>query len=234
VSRSQLGLPALVAIVASAALVVLAVGWFAVVAPQRHRAESAAHAVEQAQTQIRAVQQSERQAVPTPEKQPVIRTADLYRIVKAMPSTQDQPDLLLELDQVARASGVTVLTITPRGATAANGYTTVPIDLTLTGDYYALTDLLYRLRALVAVRHGALDATGRLFSVESLTLTPVGSGKTLNAALTVDAFVYGTVPGASASTTTTTTTTQSTTTSTSTTSTDSTTSTAGTTAGSGG
>lgn len=235
-SRPQLGLPALVAIVAAAALVVLAAGWFVVVAPQRQRAENAARAVQQSQSEIRALEQTGRPVATPPEKQPVIRTADLYRIAKAMPSMQDQPDLLLSLDQLARASGVTVLTIKPGAATAADGYSTVPIDLTLTGDYYALTDLLYRLRTLVAVRNGALDASGRLFSVDSIALTPTDSGKTLNAAVTVDAFVYGTVPGASVATTAATTT-QSTSTSTSTTSTSttSTTTTAtGTTTGSGG
>lgn len=233
-SRAQLGVPALAAIVASAALLVLAVGWFAVVAPQRHRAQSATHAVEQTQTQIAAVQ-GVVQTPTTPEKQPLIETADIYRILKAMPSLVDEPDVLLQIDQVARAAGVDVLTITPHNPTAGATYTTVPIDLTVLGDYYSITDMLYRLRAFVAVRHGALDASGRLYSVSSIALAPTGiGGRHLTGQLTVNAYVYGTVAGADGSTTTSAAATSATsTTSTSTTSTTSTTTT-GTTTGSGG
>ncbi len=186
--------PAVVAMIVSAGLLVLGAGWFVVVAPQRHDAAAAADQVNQTQARIHQLEAAAAAAAAsdTPAaKQPVIRTADLYRISKAMPSSEDQPDLLLELDQVARAAGVTVLTITPGAGSASGDYTSVPIDLSVTGDFYSLSDLLYRLRALVAVRHGALDATGRLFSVSSLALNPAGAGKTLNADLTVNAFVYG-------------------------------------------
>jgi Tfp pilus assembly protein PilO len=226
VKTISLAPPVLVAVLAAVGVLVLGAGWFAVVAPQRHDAASAAAQVNRTKSQIEQLEKAaSTQAAGGTARQPAIRTADLYRITKAMPSTEDQPDLLLELDQVARAAGVDVVTIEPQAAHAADTYTTVPIDLSVTGDFYALTDLLYRLRALVAVRHGALDATGRLFAVSSLALSPVGTGKTLNANLTVDAFVYGTADVTS--------TTASTTTSTSTTSTDATSTDATTTSASG-
>lgn len=211
---------ATVALIIAADLLVLGAGWFLLVLPQRHQAASTALAVNQTQAQILQAEaaQAAAAAPQTTPKQPEIRTADLYRLAKAMPSDADMPDLLLELDQVARASGVTVLSITPTSPTAANGYEVVPVRLTFTGDFYALTDLMYRLRALVAVRHGALDASGRLFSVDSLSLAPTGKGKDLSASVTVNAFQYGggttSSAGATPTTTTGSTTTASTTTTT--------------------
>lgn len=205
-------------------VILLTAGWFLVVSPQRHHAASAAADVALMRAQIQSAR--EHPVAPqtaAPQKQPAIQTSLLYRVEKAMPDTEDQPDLLLELDQVARAAGVTVLTIAPGTAAGAGAYSSIPIQLTAQGDFYGLTDLLYRLRALVAVHHGALDSTGRLFSVDSVQLAPL-KGKQLSADISVEAFVYGTAASASTATTTSSTTTGTTSTSTTTTTTTSSTS----------
>ncbi len=70
-----------------------------------------------------------------------------------MPSILDMPDLLLELDQTASAAGVSLTSIAPTApATDPAGYSTVKVALNATGNFYSLTDLLYRLRNLVYVR----------------------------------------------------------------------------------
>ena len=102
----------------------------------------------------------------------------------------------------------------------------MPISVTFDGTFYDLADLLYRLRSLVEVHAGTLDATGRLFSVDSLSFaqSPQQSFPHIEATLVIDAYVYG-VSSAPASvapppaTTTETTTTTSTTDTTATTST---------------
>ena len=84
-----------------------------------------------------------------------------------------------------------------------------------------LVDFLYRLRSLVTVQAGRLDATGRLFAVDTLTFneSPLHFPQ-IQATLVIDAFVYGTgVPAASVPVTPTTTTTGETTTSSTTTTT---------------
>lgn len=201
--------PALVALILAAEVILLAAGWFLVVAPQRAHARSIANAAALTKAQIaeaRTFVPSSGNAASLP-KQPAIRTSLLYRLAKAMPSTEDQPDLLLQIDQVARAAGVTLLSIAPAQPTAGDGFTVVPISLTASGDFYGLTDMLYRLRALVAVRHGGLNASGRLFAVQSVTLTPSGTGKQLSADVSVNAYVYGTTLASVASGVTTTATT---------------------------
>jgi Tfp pilus assembly protein PilO len=109
-----------------------------------------------------------------------------------MPSVENLPDILIELNDVAKAAGIRLDSISPAAPTTGNGMQIVPINLQFSGDYYSITDLLYRLRALVAVRHGQLEATGRLFSVKSISLAPSGtSASTLGAAVSIETYIYG-------------------------------------------
>ena len=112
------------------------------------------------------------------------------------------PDVLLELDQVARAAGVIVGTVTPRPRLGIGlPYSTVQIQLIFAGNFYSLTDLLYRLNSLVAVRDGELDSSGRLFSVNSISVSKSGNGNLLNATVTVTAYIYGAADASAAATT---------------------------------
>lgn len=121
---------------------------------------------------------------------PQIKTADVYRLETAMPSIADMPDLLLELDQTAAAAGVSIDSISPKAApsTDSASYSTVDISLDATGNFYSIMDLLYRLRNMVYVRGGALEANGRIFSVTSIKLAPVDSQE--SASITLETYVY--------------------------------------------
>jgi len=125
---------------------------------------------------------------------PKIRVADIYRLAKAMPSTTDMPDVVLELSQLARDTGIRFDSISPQPAIAIGSYTVLPISVTFNGTFYDLADLLYRLRSLVNVHGGRLDATGRLFTVDTLSF---GESQLhfprIQATLVIDAFVYGPV-----------------------------------------
>lgn len=150
---------------------------------------------------------------------PKIRIADIYRLAKAMPTEEDMPDLVLELSQLARDSGIRFDSISPQPAVPIGSYTVLPISVTFNGTFYDLADLLYRLRSLVDVHGGRLDATGRLFTVDSLSFgeSPLKFPR-IQATLVIDAFIYGSGGAAPATSTPT----PATTTSTDTTSTDTT------------
>jgi Tfp pilus assembly protein PilO len=183
-------------------ILLLILGWVLLVSPQRQAAAAIGKATQAAASQILDAQnQAQAAAHPVIPKQPVIRTAGLYELAKAMPTVTDMPDLLLELDQIARASGVSVISISPGPPVVVTGepYSTVTIQLAFSGNYYSLTDLLYRLRTLVNVQDGALETSGRLFTVNSIVLATAG-GPTLSATVSVDAYVYG--PSADAAATT--------------------------------
>jgi Tfp pilus assembly protein PilO len=202
-------------------LLLLLVGWFFLISPQRSTAASIAQATAAAEVQLAEAKKPIVHVKPAAVQQPEIKTADLYSLAKAMPSTLDMPNLLLELDQVARSAGVTLATISPGTATPSltgASFSTVAITLSFSGDFYSLTDMLYRLRSLVSVRNGALQTSGRLFSVGSVGLVHGGSGPGLNASVVLNTYVYGgaavapAAPATPASTDTTPTTTATTTT----------------------
>ena len=147
---------------------------------------------------------------------PTIQVADLFRLARAMPDREDMPGIILTLSQVARSAGVSFDLIEPLADTAVPGsnlgYTTRRIHLFFNGDFYGLSDFLYRLRSLVAVRNGTLDATGRLFNVDQVTFNVQGNTfPKISAEIYVNAYVYGNATTSSTTTTPTTSTTATTT-----------------------
>ena len=71
----------------------------------------------------------------------------------------------------------------------------LPVSVTFNGNFYNLADFLYRLRALVTVHGGRLDATGRLFSVDTLAFNESQQKfPQIQATLVIDAFVYAAAP----------------------------------------
>jgi len=174
-------------------LIVALGGWKFVVSPQKKKAADlvvqTADVQQKIQTQLAAVAAA-KTAAATPTQ--TIRVADVYKLVKAMPNSDDIPDLLIELSQVTKDSGVEVQTLSPSASAPGTSSGTVPITLTVSGDFYSVSDLLYRLRNLVYVRDGALEASGRLFSIDSVNLAPAGSKVT--ASINLHAFTY--VPAA--------------------------------------
>ena len=179
-------------------IVLLLMGWFLLVSPQRSTAKSIARSVAATEGQIAEARKPVVQPTAGSQpKQPEIRTAYLYKLSKAMPMTQDMPDLLLEISQVVRKSGVHLTSIAPSPPDATGA---TDIAVSVSGDFYSLTDLLYRVRSLVAVHEGALDVSGRLFTIKSVGLTPTGTGRTLNGAITLSAFTFGSAAASAATT----------------------------------
>jgi Tfp pilus assembly protein PilO len=198
------------ALVGVGALLVLLMGWMLLLSPKQKEIanlNSQTSAVRQqiADDLTRAATARSASTVPT------IKVADVYKLTTAMPSITDMPDLLLELDQTAKSAGVSLDAISPGApAPTTDGYSTIDITVSATGNFYSLTDLIYRLRNLVYVRSGALQANGRIFTIDRISLTP-GDGS-IGAQLTLTTYVYGptaasssAAPGATTSTTSTTT-----------------------------
>jgi Tfp pilus assembly protein PilO len=198
-NRKKLPKSTAIALIVGGDLVLLLLGWFMLVSPQRATARSNATAVQATMVQIEQARAPVvKPTAATQPKQPEIRTAYLYKLSKAMPTTTDMPNLLLELTQVVRSAGVQLLQISPTPTDPTTGATA--ITLAVTGDFYSVTDLLYRLRSLVAVHNGALDVSGRLFSITTVGLTPSGTGRTLNASVVLNAFTFGAAQAAAAAT----------------------------------
>ncbi len=185
-------LPAVIALMVVGFLVAAAGGYFVLIRPQHSKASSLQKQIADTQDAIDSARALTLQA----KKSAQIRVADLFRLTKAMPDQTDMPDILLQLNQVAEDSGITFDEITPATtAVVLSGYVAIPITVEFQGNFYELSDFLYRLRNLVDVRHGGLDASGRLFAVDSIDFAeapPPPGFPQIRANILLDAFVYGT------------------------------------------
>jgi hypothetical protein len=176
------------AIVGAVILVYAAAGYFMVVSPKK--AESARLDEEIAATSLE-LRDALAATAAQDDTQP-IAVADIFRLSIAMPSTPDMPGILIELSRIADETGIRFKSITPQSALPVAAYQVVPIDVAFDGSFYALSDLLFRLRTLVTVRRGELHAAGRLFSVASVDFSESDRGFPLLAAtLKLNAYVYG-------------------------------------------
>lgn len=186
--KRKLSPKALYSVVAGALLVYALFGWFVLVAPKRSEAATLKEAVAGAEQALSAARLA---ATVKPDVQP-IAVADIYRLSTAMPSSADMAGILLELSRIAGETGIEFNSITPGTAVVAGTYQSVPIALDFNGNFYELSDFLFRLRTLVGVRRGELHSLGRLFIVRSLSFSAGAEGSDLTASLSVDAFVHGT------------------------------------------
>jgi len=210
--KARIPLPAQIALAVVLALALAAAGWFFVVSPQRARSGELDAEIANAEQRL----EDHRLATERAGSVQKIEVADLFRLSKAMPDRADMSGVLLELNRIAADTGITFESISPQTAVPISGYQAVPIQLTFKGNFYNLSDFLYRLRSLVHVDEGRLAATGRLFAIDTLDFAESQEGfPRIAATLVVDAFVYGTGAPATATpaaTTTTTATTATTTT----------------------
>ncbi len=182
-------------LVAGAAILIVAVvGYMVGVKPKRAELQKLDDEIAALQTQISAA--TRLSAAPADAGDaPAIRVADLVALAKAMPDELDMPGIILELSSAASAAGVEFTAIQPGTATAGAGYLVAPVTLTFQGSYYELTELLYRLRTLVTVRDGTLDANGRLLTLDAINLAEGKGGfPQVQAVLTVSAYQYGIDP----------------------------------------
>jgi hypothetical protein len=224
-----------VALLASVLLLVLLVGYFALIAPKRSTAADLKKQTAAVQTEI-----NNNRSSGFTQALPAVRSASVFRETQAMPSQLDTPDVIITLSELAKDSGISFDSITPgaavssstaiSAATSTGGSTTTtgdpfatePIQVQFTGSFYNLLTFLQRVRNLVRVQNGKLFTAGRLFDVSAVSLTQGPKGwPQVSATLTINEFVPqaaapATVPGSTD--TTSTTTTPSTTTTTTTTS----------------
>jgi Tfp pilus assembly protein PilO len=163
-----------VALILGALLLVALVGYFALIAPKRSSAASLKKQTAAVQEQIAA-----NRSTGFMQALPAVRSANVFGLAKAMPKQVEMPNVILQLNQLASASGITFDQVTPTasGSAASTASTTAdtadpfaaqPIQVTFTGSFYNMISFLQRIRNLVRVEHGHLQAQGRLFDVSDV------------------------------------------------------------------
>jgi hypothetical protein len=168
-----------------------ALGYFALISPQRAEATRLEEEIAMTQAQIAQIRALTIQA----RNRERIRVADLFRLTKAMPDHTDMAGVILELNRIATETGIQFETITPDAPVPGDAFTAVPIKVVFEGHFYDLADFLFRLRNLVSVRAGELDADGRLFGVDLVTFDRGEQGfPQIRASLTISAYVFAAAP----------------------------------------
>jgi type IV pilus assembly protein PilO len=182
------------AIVVPGLLILALVGYFLLIKPKQDAAGQLSGEIATLETQLAVAMAAQRQ--PQGDES-AIQVAEVFQVTKAMPDDDDMPGMILELNAVAAASGIEFVSIAPQSAAVRSSYTALPINLAFEGNYYDLTDFLFRLRNLVSVRDGELEADGRLYSLDTLSMAEGPGGfPEIAASLTVTAFYYSTTPPA--------------------------------------
>ena len=145
-------------------------GWFVLVAPKR--AEATELEIEIAATRGRRCQPPAALATAPPTRSRSGRRhlpaheGDAGRRRTCRESCSSSPGSPSE-------TGIKFESITPESSTVAGTYQVSRSRSSFDGNFYELSDFLFRLRTLVAVRTGELDATGRLFTVADARLRRV-------------------------------------------------------------
>ena len=180
---------ALIGLAAAGVLLYAAILFFLVVSPKRSETSGLDDQIAAAELSLAEAQAAQHR----PAGGGGARVSDVLRLAKAMPSSGDQAGLLLEVTRLAERSHVALRSISSEAATVGeDGTTSIPVVAVVTGSFRQITSFLKRSRTLVAVRHGRLRATGRLFSVANLALAEsVTEGfPKLDATITFHAYVY--------------------------------------------
>jgi len=149
---------ALVAIVAIAilAVVLLIVPRFTELADLETEAQAAQQSLQQAQALLAQLEQAKTRAADT--------QAELLKLGTEVPDSPQLPTLIIEVQDISNASGISLTRIGPQQpvVAAGTGYSEIVLDTTLQGTWADLLDYLRR-----------LNRTTRLLRITDVSIVPV-------------------------------------------------------------
>jgi hypothetical protein len=181
------GLTALI-LSALAVVVVAAVGWFMVISPQRTKADR----LDTQRVAVDAELAADTQLVSKPSQTKT--KATLAAAKRALPDDPQVSEILRQLAGFAAKSRTELDAIAPSAAVPGTGAETIPISLQFRGRYFGLQQLLRLLRTSASSHGGKITASGRLYTVDSITFGGAGDDGVISATLTLNAFVYSPAP----------------------------------------
>lgn len=186
-----------IAIAAAGLLLVLLVGWFGFVTPQRSKATDLAAKITATETQLALTEAVARGSQ--------LRQSgkELVTLRVAIPDQISMPEILRQLTRAAVDGNVRITGITPAAVVSTGVAEAVPMSITVEGRYFGIREFLRHLRTRADLKGDELRASGRLFSVDSIQFaggTVEGGG--IQATLSISAFAFrGAAPAPGAVTT---------------------------------
>ena len=132
-------------------IVIIIVGYyFLLLSPLLQRLDEQAQAREDKQAQLEQVQQEVNELEEVRRNSPEIQS-QLLELSKRVPTQPQIPTLVVQVEEIADASGVTQLSVDPEPPTAPAGggdYQVVPVTMQFDGTYDQMQDFLLRTRNL--------------------------------------------------------------------------------------
>jgi Tfp pilus assembly protein PilO len=195
-------------LVVLAGVVALAAFWFVVLGPKRAEGKKLDRDIASAQQRL-ATAQSSAAAGTTAKASYAADAATIARLGKAVPSDDDLPSLLYQLQSSAKsahadfgalergksegaaagATGAATAGLPPGAVVGTAGFATLPFSFTFTGSYFSLEHLLADLRGYVKASGDAVSVRGRLLTVDGFSMK-VGDGGASDISATVTASAY--------------------------------------------
>jgi type IV pilus assembly protein PilO len=132
-------------------IVIIVVGYyFLLLSPLLQKLDEQAQAREDKQAQLEQVQQEVNELEEVRRNSPEIQS-QLLELSKRVPTQPQIPTLVVQVEEIADASGVTQLSVDPEPPTAPAGggdYQVVPVTMLFNGTYDQMQDFLLRTRNL--------------------------------------------------------------------------------------
>jgi hypothetical protein len=169
-------------------LVILGAGWMLVVSPERDQASSLSAQVTSAKTAL-ATAEGELTKARAAQSQYSAAYDSIVGLGKAVPASDEVPSLIYELAKATEQKHVFFSSISSSGgsgsaaasAAAAAGapaaFTALPFSFVFDGSFFNLEELFRKLTSLTTrTPSGALKVSGRLLTIQSVSLSPGGTG----------------------------------------------------------
>lgn len=195
-------------IVLIAVLVLVALGgaWMLVVSPKRQQASKLNTQVAEAQTQL-ATAEGQLATARAAQAQYATAYASILSLGKAVPPSQEVPALIYQLTRASNQKKVSFSSIASAsagasgspaapaaGGAASAGFSQMPFTFIFEGGFFDLEHLFQQLNGFtVRGASGGLQVSGRLLTVQSVKLAPVGSGSQQSSATRTAPKLSGTV-----------------------------------------
>ncbi|HME03359.1 MAG TPA: hypothetical protein VKG38_10065 [Solirubrobacteraceae bacterium] len=178
-----------------ATLAVLVAGWLLLVSPEREKASKLGTEVSAAQSALSAAE-GELSSARTAQAQYVSAYASIVGLGKAVPAADEVPSLIYQLERASNSKNVEFTSIVSSaagsgtgsssagssatsaaaGAASSAGFSQMPFTFIFDGTYFDLEHLFEQLnRFTLRTASGSLQVSGRLLTIQSVKLTPVGT-----------------------------------------------------------
>jgi hypothetical protein len=199
-----------------AALALLAAFWFLALAPKRKTAGDLGTKLASAQAQI---DQANSAVAGYRAAKATYRSdyATVARLGKAVPTDDDVPSLVYQLESAAKRTNVdfrsvkvggsgaaatpatptasadatqaATATLPPGASVGAAGFPTMPFTFTFQGNFFHLSTFFDRLQRFIIAKRKTLLVSGRLLSVDAIALSSAGAFPTMQATVTATAYL---------------------------------------------